>query len=141
MESKLNQVKREIGPSLEIQFLKILQPTILKIFLYFLVALRKRKTLFKVKLTEYWKAVKDIKVTHSPRFEISVREDAETSFFENWDKFVAFKQQSKEEKQNIFKNFLKNKKEGQNLWYVQSTDGQAEPMLFEDLKKNFRVRF
>ena len=50
MESKLNQVKREIGPSLEIQFLKILQPTILKIFLYFLVALRKRKTLLKLNL-------------------------------------------------------------------------------------------
>ena len=44
------EIKREIGPSLEIQFLKILQPTILKIFLYFLVALRKRKTLLKLNL-------------------------------------------------------------------------------------------
>ena len=54
--------------------------------------------------------MKDIKVTHSPRFEISVREDAETSFFENWDKFVAFKQQSKEEKTEYLQKFLKEQK-------------------------------
>lgn len=47
---EIKSSEKEIGPSLEIQFLKILQPTILKIFLYFLVALRKRKTLLKLNL-------------------------------------------------------------------------------------------
>lgn len=107
------------------------------IFVFF-GSFKEKENAFKVKLTEYWKAVKDIKVTHSPRFEISVRDDAETSFFENWDKFVAFKQQSKEEKTEYLQKFLKEQKEGQNLWYVQSTDGQAEPMLFEDLKKELQ---
>ena len=42
----------------------------------FFGSFKEKENAFKVKLTEYWKAVKDIKVTHSPRFEISVREDA-----------------------------------------------------------------
>ena len=107
------------------------------IFVFF-GSYKEEKNAFEVKITEYWKAVKDIKVTHSPRFEISVNVEAETSFFESWDKFVEFKQQSKEEKTEYLQKFLKEQKEGQKLWYVQSGNEQPDPMLFEDLNKDLQ---
>ncbi|HEM2744348.1 TPA: hypothetical protein U0595_002154, partial [Streptococcus suis] len=90
---------------------------------------------FEVRITEYWKAVKDIKVTHSPRFEISVNPEIETDFFESWDAFATFKQKDKDEKTKLLQDFLKEKKAGQNLWYVPVGEEQAEPMLFEKLEK------
>lgn len=104
------------------------------IFVFF-GSYKEQKNGFEIIFTEYWKAVKDIKVTHSPRFEISVNPEIKTDFFDDWKSFVDFKQKSKEEKTVLLQKFLKEQKEGQNLWYVQSTNEQAEPMLFEDLKK------
>lgn len=107
------------------------------IFVFF-GSYKEQKNSFEVIFIEYWKAVKDIKVTHSPRFEISVNPEIKTDFFNDWQSFVDFKQKSKEEKTELLQQFLKEQKAGQNLWYVQSGDEQAEPMLFEDLGKDMQ---
>ncbi|MFS9057227.1 hypothetical protein [Streptococcus infantis] len=107
------------------------------IFVFF-GSYKEYKNGFEIKFMEYWKAVKDIKVTHSPRFEISVNPDINTDFFDSWESFVDFKQQSKDKKTELLQKFLREQKEGQNLWYVQSADEQAEPMLFEELEKEMQ---
>lgn len=107
------------------------------IFVFF-GSYKEYKSSFEVVFTEYWRAVKDIKVTHSPRFEISVNPEIKTDFFDNWDSFVDFKQKDKDEKTLLLQKFLREQKAGQNLWYVQSEDEQAEPMLFEELSKEIQ---
>lgn len=106
------------------------------IFVFF-GSYKKEKDAYEVKYTEYWKAVKDIKVTHSPRFDISVNPEINTDFFPTWQDFVKFKTMKKSKKTEYLQKFLKEQKKGQNLWYVPSEDSeQLKPMLFTELDKH-----
>jgi hypothetical protein len=106
------------------------------IFVFF-GSYKKEKDAYEVIFTEYWRAVKDIKVTHSPRFNISVNPEIKTDFFPNWQTFVDFKTMKKSEKTEYLQKFLKEQKKGQNLWYVPSEDSERlNPMLFTDLDKH-----
>lgn len=106
------------------------------IFVFF-GSYKKEEDAYEVKYTEYWRAVKDIKVTHSPRFDICVNDEINTKFFSNWQEFVDFKTMKKSEKTEYLQKFLKEQKKGQNLWYVSSEDPeQLKPMLFTDLDKH-----
>ena len=111
------------------------------IFVFF-GSYKKNKDAFEVVVTEYWKAVKDIKVTHSPRFEISVNPAIKTDFFADWKSFVDFKNMKKSEKTKYLQEFLRQKKKGQNLWYVPNEENeeteQSNPMLFEKLNKSIQ---
>ena len=106
------------------------------IFVFF-GSYKKEKDSYEVIFTEYWKAVKDIKVTHSPRFDISVNPEINTDFFPNWQAFVDFKNMKKSKKTEFLQRFLREQKKGQNLWYVPSEDSERlKPMLFTDLDKH-----
>ena len=106
------------------------------IFVFF-GSYKKEKDAYEVKHTEYWKAVKDIKVTHSPRFDISVNPEINTDFFPNWQAFVDFKNMKKSKKTEYLQKFLREQKKGQNFCYVPSEDSeQLKPMLFNELDKH-----
>jgi len=100
-----------------------------EIFIFFASQVPKEKRLL-VKFTPYWKALSNIKVTHSPRFTINM-DGPQNSVFSSKEEYDSLRTMNEEEKIRFLQSYLKENSIGAK-WYTAPTE-TISPTKFSDL--------
>lgn len=100
-----------------------------EIFLFFGTRSSKDDNKYKIRFMPYWKAIKAVKVTHSPRYLLDM--DTTESLFHSNDDYEKLRQGAKVEKIHFIHNELR--KAAGNKWYSPQEVEKVPPVPFNSL--------